>query len=176
VTAVRAWIVAILLTAAVAGGAMWYLQVYGFYEELGPEEAGAVTILLADGTAEAIPTTDLRAIERASSPISYRSCFTTTEPLDSLTARAEAAPPADPRNAPGWFDCFDAAAISAALESGEARAFLSARDVQYGIDRIVAILPDGRGFGWHDINACGAVVFDGDPPPEGCPPVPEGTQ
>ena len=86
---------------------------------------------------------------------------------------AHAASFATPRTAPGWFDCFDAEAIGDAIESGEARAYLGTKDVRYGIDRIVAILPDGRGFAWHDINACGEVVFDGDPAPEGCPPVPE---
>jgi hypothetical protein len=45
--------------------------------------------------------------------------------------------------------------------------------VLYGIDRVLAIYPDGRAFAWHQINACGKFVFDGDPPPEGCPPVPE---
>ncbi|MEO0692827.1 MAG: DUF6446 family protein, partial [Pseudomonadota bacterium] len=29
---------------------------------------------------------------------------------------------------------------------------------------------------WHQINACGEEVFDGNPPPDGCPPVPEGTE
>jgi hypothetical protein len=52
-------------------------------------------------------------------------------------------------------------------------AFLGERDVTYGIDRIVAVYPDGRAMAWHQINACGAVVFDGNPAPDGCAPPPE---
>ena len=50
----------------------------------------------------------------------------------------------------------------------------SQKRISYGIDRIVAIYPDGRGYAWHQINACGEVVFDGQPAPENCPPKPEG--
>ncbi len=50
---------------------------------------------------------------------------------------------------------------------------MGVENVQYGIDRVVAILPDGRGFVWHQINRCGEVVFRGDAAPEGCPPPPE---
>ena len=163
----------ILVTAAVAGVAMYYLQVYGFYEEASGDAAAPILLTLPDGTTETLPTQDLRTIERDSSPISFRACFTTAEPLDTLAARAQPYDDATPRTGPGWFDCFDAAAIGAALESGEARAFLSVKDIRYGIDRIVAVFPDGRGYAWQDINPCGEVVFDGNPPPEGCPPVPE---
>ena len=170
----RLVIVALLLTALAAGIGMYWLQVYAYYHELSPEEAGPVTLLLEGGEdGEAIPVSDLRAIDSESSPIRYRACFTTTEPLDALAQRFEGYEDPRPLNAPGWFDCYDAEAIGDALESGQGRAFLSAKDIRYGIDRVVAVLPDGRGFAWHQINPCGEVVFDGDPAPEGCPPVPE---
>lgn len=63
--------------------------------------------------------------------------------------------------------------LGAALESGEALAFLGQRDFIYGIDRVVAVLPDGRGFVWHQMNHCGEVVYDGDPVPEDCPEPPK---
>jgi hypothetical protein len=85
-------------------------------------------------------------------------------------------PNARPLVAPGWFDCFDAATIGGDLQSGRAVAVLGEENVTYGIDRVIALYPDGRAFAWHQINACGEVVFDGDPPPEGCPPVPERLQ
>ena len=173
----RVLILAILITAAVAGMSMYYLQVYAFYDELSAEEVGPVT-LVPEGsdTGEPIAVADLRAIDSNSSPIRFRSCFTTSEPLDALARRYTPYEGPEPLNAPGWFDCFDARAIGEALEMGEARAFLSVKDVRYGIDRIVAVLPDGRGFAWHQINACGEVVFNGEPPPPGCPPVPESTE
>ena len=80
-----------------------------------------------------------------------------------------------PTVAPGWFDCFDAEAIGVALSEGSALGFLGVENLIYGFDRIVAITEDGRGFSWHQINACGEVVFDGKPAPEGCPPPPERT-
>ena len=171
--ATRIVMAGILVSAAAAGIGMYYAQVYAFYDELDAEAAGPVLVTLADGTTEPLPVSDLRAIDRESSPISFRACFTTQEPLDAIAGRAQPVEGAEPRTGPGWFDCFDADAIGAALESGEARAVLSVKDIRYGIDRILAVFPDGRGYAWHDINACGEVVFDGNPPPEGCPPVPE---
>ena len=79
-------------------------------------------------------------------------------------------------NAPDWFDCFSSTEIGEALETGQALAFLGVENIEYGIDRVVAVLPDGRGFAWHQINRCGERVFDGDPPPEGCPLPPERTE
>ena len=72
------------------------------------------------------------------------------------------------------FDCFDAEALGAALETGRALAFLGTENVQYGIDQIVAIHEDGRGFVWHQINRCGEVVFDGNVAPDDCPQPPNG--
>ena len=46
-------------------------------------------------------------------------------------------------------------------------------NIYWGIDRIVAIMDDGRAFAWNQINKCGAEVFDGQPAPAGCPPQPE---
>jgi hypothetical protein len=175
VSAARAWIVAIHVTAVVAGAMMYYLQVYAFYRTLTPEEAGPIALTPPDGAPEPLAVADLRAIDSDSSPIRYRACFETAEPLATLAARYEPYPDPRPLTAPGWFDCFDAPAIGAALEAGEARAFLGVRDHSYGIDRVVAVLPDGRGFAWPQINPCGERVFNGEPPPEGCPPVPEGT-
>ena len=171
-TAIQAWIVAILVTSAAAGAGVWYTQVHAYYEEVG----APASYVLADAEGvpvRAVEVQGFQGIDSGSSPIRYRACFTTTEPLDALAQRFEGYEDPRPLNAPGWFDCYDAEAIGDALESGQGRAFLSAKDVRYGIDRVVAVLPDGRGFAWHQINACGEVVFDGDPAPEGCPPVPE---
>ena len=57
-----------------------------------------------------------------------------------------------PLNAPTWFGCFDAAAIGAALEKGEAIAFLSEASIAPQIDRVVAVFPDGRAYAWHQIQ------------------------
>jgi len=171
----RIVILGLLVTALVAGLAMYYLQVYAFYRVLSAEDVGQVRLVsLVSGQPEPILAEDLAAIDADSSPLRFRACFRTPVSLATLTETYRIAEGAVPRIGPGWFDCFDASAIGAALESGQAVAFLSEPEIHYGIDRIVAVLPDGRAFAWNDINACGAVVFDGNPAPEGCPTPPEG--
>ena len=96
--------------------------------------------------------------------------------LPALTETYEVYDQPTPLTAPGWFDCFDAQAIGAALEENQAIAFLGTANITYGFDRVVAIFPDGRGYAWHQINICGEEVFDGNPPPPGCPPPPERTE
>jgi len=166
----------IIISAIVAGVALYYLQVYAFYDTVTPTGTDDVQMTAqATGTPEAILYEDFRAIDSDSSPIRYRACFSTTSSLEMLSETYQPyTEGAEPLNAPGWFDCFDADAIGAALEEGEARAFLGERDVEYGVDRVVAVTPDGRGYVWHQLNHCGAEVFDGNPAPAGCPTPPEG--
>jgi hypothetical protein len=155
-----------------AGAAMYWLQVYAYYDEVRlASDGGDVTLRAtkADGTVQELQVSEFRAIDSDSSPIRFRACFLTSASQSGLALY----PKATPLVAPGWFDCFDAATIGADLAAGRAVAVLGEENVSYGIDRILALYPDGRAFAWHQINACGEVVFDGDPPPEGCPPVPE---
>ena len=166
--------IVILVAAALAGGALYYLQVYHFYHEARlARDGGAVEmrITLASGDVIALPVSDFRAIDAESSPIRFRACFTAQLPQDVGLVPY---PQAEPLNAPGWFDCFDAKALGAALEEGRARAYLSEAHVRYGIDRVIAITRDGRAYAWHQINRCGEKVFDGQPAPADCPPPPQG--
>lgn len=75
--------------------------------------------------------------------------------------------------APGWFNCYDAVAIAEALKSGQAQAFLGVKNIHYGVDRIVAVTSDGKGFVWHALNNCGEKAYDGTVVGEECPPRPE---
>ncbi|MDF1854810.1 DUF6446 family protein [Pseudooceanicola sp.] len=164
--------IVIIVAALATGAAVYYLQVYAFYEEIAASGPGDVVLTpITGGAPVAIPVRGFRAIDSDSSPIRYRACFTSDLSAEALKAYAPY-PGAEPRNAPGWFDCFDADAIGAALADGQAQAFLAIENIHYGIDRVIAILPDGRGYAWHEINSCGEVVFDGQPAPEGCPPAP----
>ncbi|MFZ3580784.1 DUF6446 family protein [Loktanella sp. DJP18] len=172
----KLWVVFIMLTALIAGVALYYLQVYAYYVEVPAEDAVVDMVSLTSDAAESVAFDDFRAIDSDSSPLRYRACYTMPASLAMLTETYQIVDDAEPRVAPGWFDCFDAARIGADLESGVAVGFLGQRDVQYGIDRIVAVYPDGRAYAWHQINACGEVVFDGNPAPEGCPPPPESTR
>ncbi|MBK0329069.1 histidine kinase [Rhodobacteraceae bacterium F11138] len=160
----------LLICAVVAGGAMYYLQIYGYYREVaatGPEDV--VIVALASNAPEPIAHSGFRAIDAESSPIRYRACFTTTVSPDALAETHWQIKAADPRNAPGWFDCFDAAAIAGQIADGSARVFMGQKNVHYGVDRIVVITDDGHGFAWNELNDCGAKAYDGTVVGEECP-------
>ena len=162
----------IVITAATAGAAIWYLQVHAFYEPVSAEAQVALTSVTS-GDTEPIITEEFQAIDAESSPIRYRACFTTPLSQALLTETYEVFDRAVPLVAPGWFDCFDAEAIGEALESEEAIAFMGQKHIEYGIDRVVVIYPDGRGFAWNQVNSCGKSAFAGKPLPLGCPLPPE---
>ncbi|NHQ74273.1 histidine kinase [Roseovarius gahaiensis] len=165
----------ILVTALVAGAALYYLQVYAFYDEVSGNGTDDVQMTsLVSGQPEPVLYDEFRAIDSDSSPIRYRACFTTSMSHAMLTETYEMYDRAEPLVAPSWFDCFDADALGAALQDGTALAFLGQKDIEYGIDRIVAITEDGRGYVWHQINRCGEVAFDGQHAPDDCPKPPNG--
>jgi hypothetical protein len=172
----KIWITFIMLSALIAGVALYYFQVYAYYVEISPQDANVQMVSLTSGEAEPIAFDNFQAIDSDSSPLRYRACYEMPASLAMLTETYQIAEDAEPRVAPGWFDCFDAAQIGADLQAGIAVGFVGQRDVKYGIDRIVAVYPEGRAYAWHKINACGEVVFDGNPAPEGCPPPPESTR
>ncbi|MGA1025825.1 MAG: DUF6446 family protein [Lutimaribacter sp.] len=160
----------ILCSALAAGVGVYYLQVYGYYEEVVANGQTDVQITgLASGQPMPVAYEQFQAIDASSSPIRYRACFTTPNSLAMLSETYKPYDKPVPLQAPGWFSCFNAEEIGAALEAGTALAFMGEENHVYGIDRIVAVLPDGRGFVWHQINHCGEKVFDGQPTPEDCP-------
>lgn len=159
----------ILLSALCAGGALYYLQIYGFYEDVTSEVAEVRLMSLAEEKPIAIRAENIQAIDADSSPIRFRGCFTTPSSLPMLTETYVGLNRAVPRNAPKWFDCFDAAAIAEELKAGTALAFLSEKNVNFGVDRIVAVTEDGRGFIWHELNDCGEKAYDGTIVGEECP-------
>lgn len=162
----------IVLTSALAGGGLYYLQVYHFYEPVAADAAEVRLSGIVSGEPEPIPAENVEAIDASSSPIRYRACFDTPISVATLTETYQLYEGAEPLTAPDWFECYDAAQLGADLELGSAIAFLGEANIVYGIDRVVAVTDDGRGFAWHQINECGEKVFDGEPVPEGCPPPP----
>ena len=164
----------IVISAAIFGAVVYYMQIYGYYSEVEASGADDVQLVsLVSGESEPILYDSYEAIDATSSPIRFRACFTTTSSLAMLTETYELAEEATPRNAPRWFDCFDAEEIGTALENGTALAFIGQKNVEYGVDRIVAITEDGRGYVWHDLNNCGEKAYDGTVVGEDCPPRPE---
>jgi hypothetical protein len=163
----------IVVAALIFGAVVYYFQEYGYYQTVKADGVDDVMLTpLVSEQPEPIIYDNFQAVDADSSPIRYRACFTTTQSLAMMTETYVTYDNADPLNAPNWFSCFDAQKIGTALVSGEAVAFLGQANIQYGIDRVVAVFPDGHGYVWHQINHCGKVVFNGKPVPEGCPPKP----
>ncbi|MEM1101023.1 MAG: DUF6446 family protein [Pseudomonadota bacterium] len=162
-------IIAVLLALVTlgVGGGVYYAQVYGFYYDV--EDATVELTSLSSQQPEPILTEGLEAIDADSSPIRFRACFTTPTSLATFTETYEIFDAAEPLTAPGWFDCFDAESIGAALDAGTAIAFTGTRNLEYGIDRVVAITEAGQGFVWHQVNDCGDRLYDGTPAGDDCP-------
>ncbi len=159
-------VIAILVSALLMGGGIWYAQTRAYYAPLdGP---ATLTLAAPDGTRTDIAATDVQAIVSASSPLGFRACFTHT--LDPATL-ADVEPRADaaPTIAPPSFGCFDAGEVDGLLASGDARAFTAYHNAGYGVDRVVALTADGRGWAWHQLNDCGEKAYDGTPVGETCP-------
>ena len=144
---------AIVISAAVAGVAIWYLQIHAFYEPVSFAPGQEMTLTtIESGQPEPILAEGITGIDANSSPLRFRACFTTPMTQAMLSETYVAYDGAVPLVAPGWLDCFDAVEIGTALERGEALALLSQSNVATDIDRVVAVFPDGRAFAWHQLN------------------------
>lgn len=145
--------IVIVGSALLAGAAIYWLQLYAFYAPVQVAAGQEITLTpIASGTPEPIVVDSFDAIDAGSSPLRYRACLTTPLSLAMLTETYTVYEKPQPLLAPPWFKCFDAGVIEAALQSGEAIAFLSHADVKPGVDRVVAVFPDGRAFAWHQFN------------------------
>jgi Family of unknown function (DUF6446) len=147
----------IVVIAAIAGGAMYYLQEYAFYAPVAFQPGAEIVLTpITSDVPEPILVSDLQGIDKDASPLGFRACFTAKTSLATLTEAYKVYDGATPLNAPGWFTCFDADKIGDALASGEAVAFLSKANVvdnqaDIEIDRVVAVFPDGRAFAWNQL-------------------------
>ncbi len=159
----------ILASAALMGGGIYWAYNFWYYEEIASTEASVEITTFATGEPEPILFDNIQAIDAFSSPIRYRACFTTPMSLAMATETYVPFDGAEPLNAPPWFDCFDAVAIGEALRAGTALAFTGEANIEYGIDRIVVLTDDGRGYVWQQINACGDKLYDGSPASDDCP-------
>jgi hypothetical protein len=145
------WIVlAILGITAVFAGAQWWFQTRAYYE---PVALDTLPVTLADGETVNLQLAAAEAIDADTSPLRFRACLT-VGPDEAAQLLAQGVPAEEPTPliAPDWFECFDAEAIGAALEAGQAQAILSQTEVRPGADRIMAVFPDGRVYVWHQWN------------------------
>ena len=145
----------IVLTALLAGGVMYYVQEYAYYNRLQASAPAAEIRLtsVVSGQPEDILTEGFEGIDSDSSPLRFRGCFTTPLSLALLTETYAIYEEPTPLNAPSWFGCFDANRIGSDLETGAAVAFLAENNIHPDVDRVVAVYPDGRAYAWHQLNA-----------------------
>jgi Family of unknown function (DUF6446) len=138
----RAVLIGMGLALLVFAALLWWFQTRAWYEEV----TGVETVTV-DG--REVPVADWRGIDAASSPIRLRACFR-VDPEALADAPVAEAP--TPLVAPDWFDCFDAAALTAALGAGEALAVRAAADEFEDTERLIAVYPDGRAFMWRQLT------------------------
>ena len=144
----------LVLTGVIGGIVLYWLQVYAYYDDVAFTPGAEISLVpVTGGAPQPLLVDAIQGIDGSNSPLRFRACFITSVSLATLTETYVIQPDAIPLTAPRWFECFDAAAIGAALESGEAVAFLSQPEVSRGIDRVVAVFGDGRAFAWHQPNA-----------------------
>ncbi len=145
----------LVVSALLTGAAVYYFQVYAYYDAVPATAPGAEIRLtsVATGQPEQIMTAGFQGIDANSSPLRYRACFTTPIGLAMATESFEVYEQPTPLIGPSWFDCFDAGQITTDLEAGRAVAFLSVSNISPEVDRVVALYPDGRAYAWHQLNA-----------------------
>ena len=155
--------VGLVISGLIAGIAMYWLQVYAFYEPVSFQPGNEIRLTsITSDMPEVIVADNVTGIDANSSPLRFRACFTTPLSQALLTDTYVVYEGAEPLVAPSWFDCFDAVKIGEALETGEAIAFLSEKNINSktvdgvvqpsGIDRVVAVFPDGHAYAWHQLN------------------------
>ena len=149
----RLLVALIVLSAAFGGAFLWYTAERAFYEPVAFQPGAEIRLVpLESKTPEAILVDKIEGINADSSPIKFRACFTTPLSLAMLTESFTIYEKPTPLIAPSWFKCFDAETIGTDLESGKAVAFLSQKNIHPGVDRVVAVYPDGRAFAWQQLN------------------------
>ena len=122
---------------------LYYFQVYAFYSRA--DGLGSIKVLDKD-----VKVQNYKGIDSDTSGLKLRGCFSVDpDKFSELTILAKATP----LSAPFWFGCFDHVKIQLEIDKGYARAFLVAENEKDGIDRVVAVYPDGKAFQWRQLNS-----------------------
>ena len=122
---------------------LFYFQVYAFYSRA--DGLGVIKVL-----DKYVEVQNYRGIDSVTSGLKLRGCFSVDpEEFSELSTIDKATP----LSAPFWFRCFDHAKIQLEIEKGYAKAFLVSENEKDGIDRVVAVYPDGDAFQWRQLNS-----------------------
>ena len=123
--------------------ALFYFQVFAFYVK--SDNLKSIAVL-----DRKVNVQNYRGIDSVTSGLKLRGCFK-VDPKEF--AEIPNLVKATPLSAPFWFTCFDHAEIQKAIDVGNAKAFLVSENEKDGIDRVVALYPDGTAFQWRQLNS-----------------------
>lgn len=122
---------------------VYYFQVFSYYSKV-----EGLDYIFVDG--KKINVEQYYGLDSSISGLKLRGCFKVNiEDFKTFKKYKKATP----LQAPFWFNCFDNEKIQKSLEKNEASAFLAEENELDGIDRIVAIYSDGRGYQWRQLNS-----------------------
>ena len=122
--------------------ALFYFQNYAYYDLTNIRQ----NILLGNKRHKIF---NYQGIDSESSGLKLRECFV-VDSSDDIDLPAYDKP--TPLTAPFWFKCFNAEKITKDLEEGKASAFLLEKEQFDGIDKVLAVYPDGRSYLWRQLN------------------------
>ena len=123
---------------------LFYFQNFAFYERVETKNR----LLIQEKVFE---VKNYYGIDASSSGLKLRECFTVSDESFDIKGLTRYQKPT-PLNAPFWFECFDAESIAKDLNTNKAVAFLSKKEEFDGIDKVIAIYPDGTGYQWRQLN------------------------
>ena len=139
----KRFILLFLCSVVIFTAALLYFQNYAYYDSIDIRQ----NILLGKKRYE---ISYYQGIDSESSGLKLRECFV-VDILDGINLPKYEKP--TPLTAPFWFKCFNAERITKDLEDGKASAFLFKKDEFDGIDNVIAVYPDGRGYRWRQLNS-----------------------
>ena len=121
---------------------VYYFQVFTYYNKV-----DGVDNIIVSG--KKINVTDYIGLDSNVSGLKLRGCFKVDlKEFEKLKTFEKPTP----LSAPFWFRCFDYENIQKSLSNNTARAFIAKENELDGMDRVVAIFPDGRGYQWRQLN------------------------
>ena len=138
----RVFGIAFVAFAVIFGAGLYYSLVYAYYEKVD----GLAEISVQGQT---IAVSEYEGLDATSSGLKLRGCFT-VDP--AVFDKLEVATKPVPLSAPKWFKCYNVGDIQQDLDAGNAVAYLAAENEKDGIDRFVAVYPDGRAYQWRQLN------------------------
>ena len=122
---------------------LYYFQVFAFYSRAD----GLVSIKVLHRDVE---VQNYRGIDSVTSGLKLRGCFSVDpQEFSNLPVLAKATP----LSAPFWFGCFNHVKLQLEIDKGDAKAFLVSENEKDGIDRVVAVYPNGKAFQWRQLNS-----------------------